>query len=164
MTSNIGTKKIAPTNIGFSRSYGKKNKDEARSSFDDIKKYFLPEFLNRIDEIMLFNSLTKNNLFDIIDIQLNDLRQNLLDKGNSLRFSKTAKEFLIRDGSHREWGARPLRRAIQNEVENKISNLFIKGTFKEDALITVKSAKDKLIFKQFLKKIKNGFTYLMVRI
>ncbi len=154
MTSNIGTKKIAPTNIGFSRSYGKKNKDEARSSFDDIKKYFLPEFLNRIDEIMLFNSLTKNNLFDIIDIQLNDLRRNLLDKGNSLRFSKTAKEFLIRDGSHREWGARPLRRAIQNEVENKISNLFIKGTFKEDALITVKSAKDKLIFKQFLKKIK----------
>jgi len=154
MTSNIGTKKIAPTNIGFSRSYGKKNKDEAKSSFDDIKKYFLPEFLNRIDEIMLFNSLTKNNLFDIIDIQLNDLRRNLLDKGNSLRFSKTAKEFLIRDGSHREWGARPLRRAIQNEVENKISNLFIKGTFKEDALITVKSAKDKLIFKQFLKKIK----------
>ena len=151
MTSNIGTKKISPTNIGFD-SYKKKSEDKTKDSFDDIKKYFLPEFLNRIDEIIPFNPLSKKNLFDIIDIQLNDLKYNLSEKGNSLRVSKTAKEFLIKDGSHREWGARPLRRAIQNEIENKISNLFIKGKFKENGLITVKSVKDKLAFKQFLKK------------
>ena len=151
MTSNIGTKKISPTNIGFD-SYKKKSEDKTQDSFDDIKKYFLPEFLNRIDEIIPFNPLSKKNLFDIIDIQLNDLKYNLSEKGNSLRVSKTAKEFLIKDGSHREWGARPLRRAIQNEIENKISNLFIKGKFKENGLITVKSVKDKLAFKQFLKK------------
>ena len=82
---------------------------------------------------------------------MQDLKDNLKDKRNSLRVSKTAKEYLLKDGSHREWGARPLRRAIQNEIENKISNLFIKGKFKENALITVKSEKNKLLFKQFLK-------------
>tara|TARA_Y100000996_G_scaffold11439_1_gene9269 strand:+ start:185 stop:2182 length:1998 start_codon:yes stop_codon:yes gene_type:complete len=150
MTSNIGTKKISPTSIGFD-SPTEKRKDKISDMFDDIKKYFLPEFLNRIDEIIPFNSLSKKDLFSIIDIQMQDLKGNLKDKGNSLRLSKTAKEYLLKDGSHREWGARPLRRAIQNEIENKISNLFIKGKFKENALITVKSEKNKLLFTQFLK-------------
>ena len=150
MTSNIGTKKISPTSIGFD-SPTEKRKDKISDMFDDIKKYFLPEFLNRIDEIIPFNSLSKKDLFSIIDIQMQDLKDNLKDKGNSLRLSKTAKEYLLKDGSHREWGARPLRRAIQNEIENKISNLFIKGKFKENALITVKSEKNKLLFTQFLK-------------
>tara|TARA_Y100000768_G_scaffold368863_1_gene333238 strand:- start:4249 stop:6234 length:1986 start_codon:yes stop_codon:yes gene_type:complete len=151
MTSNIGTKKISPTSIGFD-SHKDQKKDKIDDMFDDIKKYFLPEFLNRIDEIIPFNSLSKKDLFSIIDIQMQDLKDNLKDKGNSLRLSKTAKEYLLKDGSHRDWGARPLRRAIQNEIENKISNLFIKGKFKENALITVKSVNNKLIFKQFLKK------------
>ena len=150
MTSNIGTKKISPTAIGFDNQKNMK-KDKIGDMFDDIKKYFLPEFLNRIDEIIPFNSLSKKDLFSIIDIQMQDLKDNLKDKRNSLRVSKTAKEYLLKDGSHREWGARPLRRAIQNEIENKISNLFIKGKFKENALITVKSEKNKLLFKQFLK-------------
>ena len=150
MTSNIGTKKISPTAIGFGSQKNLK-KDKIGDMFDDIKKYFLPEFLNRIDEIIPFNSLSKKDLFNIIDIQMQDLKDNLKDKRNSLRVSKTAKEYLLKDGSHREWGARPLRRAIQNEIENKISNLFIKGKFKENALITVKSEKNKLLFKQFLK-------------
>jgi len=78
----------------------------------------------------------------------------LIDKNNNLRFSKTAKEFLIRDGSHREWGARPLRRLIQNEVENKISNKFIKGDFKSNGLITVRAKGSSLVFTQFLKNLK----------
>ena len=77
-----------------------------------------------------------------------------MDKNNTLQFSKTAKEFLIRDGSHREWGARPLRRLIQNEVENKISNKFIKGEFKNDKLVTVKAKRDSLVFTQFSKPSK----------
>ncbi|MAX10089.1 MAG: Clp protease ClpC [Candidatus Marinimicrobia bacterium] len=151
MTSNIGTKKIASSKIGFA---GKEDETSGDSNMDkEVKKYFLPEFLNRIDEIIFFNSLDENDLFKIIDLQLNDLKNNLSEKNNSLRVSKTAKEYLLRDGSHRDWGARPLRRLIQNEIENKISNGFIKGTFKDfKGLITIKSAKDKLIFKQFKKK------------
>ena len=80
-----------------------------------------------------------------------DLKKNLVEKNNSLRVSRTAKEYLLRDGSHREWGARPLRRLIQNEIENKISNKFIKGTFKHNCLISVKSKNNKLIFTQFPK-------------
>ncbi len=151
MTSNIGTKKMSPTSIGFDSQNNKKN-DKDVDLFEDIKKYFLPEFLNRIDEIIPFNSLSKKDLFSIIDIQMQDLKSNLFEKGNSLRISKTAKEFLLKDGAHREWGARPLRRSIQNEIENKISNRFIRGTFKENALITIKSVKNRLVFKQFPKK------------
>ena len=151
MTSNIGTKKIASSKIGFS---DKKDEPSGESNMDkEVKKYFLPEFLNRIDEIIFFNSLNENDLFKIIDLQLNDLKNNLSEKNNSLRVSKTAKEYLLRDGSHRDWGARPLRRLIQNEIENKISNGFIKGIFKDfKGLITIKSTKNKLIFKQFKKK------------
>ena len=109
-----------------------------------------------IDEIILFNSLSKKDLFKIIDLQLRDLKNNLNEKNNSFRISKTAKEYLIRDGSHREWGARPLRRLIQNAIENKISNKFIKGVFRENALITIKAKSDRLIFSQFKKKIKKS--------
>ena len=149
MTSNIGTKKISSSKIGFIEKA--KEKSDLDQSFDDIKKYFLPEFLNRIDEIVLFNSLSKKDLFKIIDLQLMDLKKNLVEKNNSLRVSRTAKEYLLRDGSHREWGARPLRRLIQNEIENKISNKFIKGTFKHNCLISVKSKNNKLVFTQFPK-------------
>jgi ATP-dependent Clp protease ATP-binding subunit ClpC len=151
MTSNIGTKKIASSKIGFSNKEDELSNDKNMDK--EVKKYFLPEFLNRIDEIIFFNSLDENDLFKIIDLQLNDLKNNLHEKNNSLRVSKTAKEFLLRDGSHRDWGARPLRRIIQNEIENKISNGFIKGVFKDcKGLITIKSKKNKLVFKQFKKK------------
>ena len=150
MTSNIGTKKIASSKIGFKDKNSESS--DKNKSHDDIKKYFLPEFLNRIDEIVLFNSLTKEDLFKIIDLQLLDLKKNLLEKNNTLRVSQTAKEYLLRDGSHRDWGARPLRRLIQNEIENKISNKFIKGTFKNNCLISIKAKNNKLAFTQFKKK------------
>tara|TARA_B100000427_G_scaffold93918_1_gene77517 strand:- start:175 stop:630 length:456 start_codon:yes stop_codon:yes gene_type:complete len=151
MTSNIGTKKISSSKIGFGSD---KYEDTHKQNMDkDVRKYFLPEFLNRIDEIIFFNSLNENDLFEIIDLQLNDLKNNLSEKNNSLRVSKTAKEYLLRDGAHREWGARPLRRLIQNEIENRISNGFIKGLFKDcKGLITIKSKNNKLVFKQFRKK------------
>ena len=149
MTSNIGTKKIASSTIGFKDK--KTDESSSEQSYDEIKKYFLPEFLNRIDDMVLFNSLTQEDLFKIIDLQLSDLKNNLLEKNNTLRVSRTAKEYLLRDGSHRDWGARPLRRLIQNEIENQISNRFIKGTFKNNCLISVKTKSNNLVFTQFKK-------------
>ena len=103
-------------------------------------------------DIVLFNSLSKKDLFKIIDLQLDDLKNNLAEKNNSLRVSNTAKEYLLRDGGHRDWGARPLRRIIQNEIENIISNKFIEGKFKDNCLISIKSKNNHLIFTQFKKK------------
>ena len=87
-------------------------------------------------------------LATIIDLQLNDLRLNLDKKSNVLKISKTAKENLIRNGIHREWGARPMRRMIQNEIENAISARFLSGEFKENGVITIKSINKELIFEQ----------------
>ena len=85
---------------------------------------------------------------------MNDLRENLEKKNNTLRVTKSAKEILIRDGAHREWGARPLRRMIQNEIENEISTKFLTGEFTDDGKITVKSKNKKLEFYQEPIKVK----------
>ena len=154
MTSNIGTRAISSTSFGF-KSSTEKVKDDYINVMDEVKKYFIPEFLNRIDEIIVFNSLSKDDLHSIMDIQLTDLKMNLLKKNNTLKVTKSAKEILIRDGSHREWGARPLRRMIQSEIENQISSKFLSGEFKEDAIITVKSKNKSLEFSQTLKKSNN---------
>jgi len=152
MTSNIGTSAVSSSSIGFST----KNKESKQDHFADImaevKKYFIPEFLNRIDELIVFNLLTKDDLHKIMDIQLTDLRENLLKKNNILRVTKSAKENLIRDGAHREWGARPLRRLIQSEIENEISTKFLTGEFTENGIITVKSKNKQLEFSQETKK------------
>ena len=96
---------------------------------DEVKRYFRPEFLNRIDDIIIFNSLSKDDLYKIIDLQLSDLKKNLNNKNNSIRFSKNVKDFLLRDGSHREWGARPIRRIIQSNIENVISYKYLNNEF-----------------------------------
>ena len=152
MTSNIGTKAVSSTSFGFKTSNEIVQDTNYVDIMSDVKKHFLPEFLNRIDEVIVFNSLRKEDLHAIIDIQLKDLRENLDKKNNILRVTKSAKEDLIRDGSHREWGARPLRRMIQSQIENEISTRFLTGEFKENGIITVKSNNKKLEFSQEIKK------------
>ena len=120
----------------------------------EVKKYFIPEFLNRIDDIIVFNSLSIENLYNIIELQLKDLHANLSNMNTKLKVTKTAKDILIQDGSHREWGARPLRREIQNKIENVISSKFLNGEFSENGLITVKGKSGKLNFTQKLIRIK----------
>jgi len=152
MTSNIGTNAITSTSFGFKNNKYSKQEDNYTDIMTAVKKFFIPEFLNRIDEIIVFNSLSKENLYDIIDLQLADLRLNLKKQNNTLKITKSAKEALIREGLHREWGARPLRRMIQNKIENEISTLFLTGKLKENGVISIKTKNKKLIFEQQLKK------------
>ena len=112
MTSNLGSNKLHSSNFGFLKEGDVKLKKKEIMSY--VEKFYKPEFLNRIDDIIIFNSLQKNDLYEIIDLQLNDLRLNLKNKNNNLNFYKTAKELLLIDTKHREWGARPLRRNIKN--------------------------------------------------
>ena len=155
MTSNIGTNKISSSSIGFVDNTNTVNDGNNEHIMNDVKRFFKPEFLNRIDEIIFFNSLTKNDLYNIIDLELRDLRANLKERNVNLRVSASAKNILLEDGSHIEWGARPIRRIIQNEIESKISLGFLNGTFKDNSLISISASKSKLQFKSNLKKQKN---------
>ena len=153
MTSNIGTKSINSSTLGFSTKQMEDVNIKTDLIKNEINKYFRPEFLNRIDDIIVFNSLTKADLHQIIDIQLHDIKENLSHKNNSIRFSKNVKDYLLRDGSHRNWGARPIRRIIQNEIENPISMKFLSKDFIDNSIISVKVLKNKLVFTQFSKRI-----------
>tara|TARA_Y100001980_G_scaffold46271_1_gene29481 strand:+ start:2268 stop:4736 length:2469 start_codon:yes stop_codon:yes gene_type:complete len=150
MTSNLGSKKISSSDFGFV----KEDSQREQNVMSYVKKFYKPEFLNRIDDIIVFNSLEKDDLYQIIDLQLTDLRSNLRNKQNTLTFYKTAKELLLMDTEHREWGARPLRRNIQNLIENIISERFISGKFKDKPGKILVSAKDGKF--QFAQKLNNG--------
>ena len=152
MTSNIGTQNMSSSNIGF---VDDKNKDNSNKSLaEEVKKYFKPEFLNRLDEVIVFNSLSKDNLYKIIDLQLNDLRNNLRSKKMLLRVSQSAKKVLLLNGMHREWGARPIRRIIQDDIENVISYKFLTGEINEYSTIFITGKVDQLIFKSKKNKPK----------
>ena len=101
------------------------------------------------DDISLQYTATYDILFRIIDLELNDLRLNLKERNVSLRISPTAKKLLLEDGSHMEWGARPIRRVIQNKIESEISLRFLDGQFIENGgTITISGKNTELIFKQ----------------
>ena len=117
-----------------------------------VQNTFSPELINRIDDTIVFHSLSEKDIFQIIDLQLNDLKSNLAHKNNSIRFSKNVKDFLLKDGSHREWGARPLRRIIQNQIENSISSKFLSEEFKDNSIISVKVVENELHFSQYSKR------------
>ena len=120
-----------------------------------VTKYFSPEFLNRLDDMIIFNSLSEEDLYNIIDIQLLDLKSNLLRKSNKLFVAKSAKKFILKDGKHRDWGARPIRRLIQNLIETPISTRFLNKEFVDGGSISIKSLNGELIFSQRVNNKKN---------
>jgi ATP-dependent Clp protease ATP-binding subunit ClpC len=103
-----------------------------------IEKYFRPEFLNRLDDVIVFHSLTKENLKQIVDIELSKVRGRLTDRGLELVMTDDAKEFVIAKGFNPDYGARPLRRSIENFIEDPLSEEILRGTFKGKDRITVR--------------------------
>jgi ATP-dependent Clp protease ATP-binding subunit ClpC len=102
-----------------------------------IEKYFRPEFLNRLDDVIVFHALTKENLKQIVDIELSKVRNRLADRGLELVMTDEAKEFVIAKGFNPDYGARPLRRSIENFVEDPLAEEILRGTFKGKDKITV---------------------------
>ena len=153
LTSNLGTSTLSSTSFGFVKKDDIDNQDNVESDImSEVSKHFNPEFLNRLDELVVFNSLTKNNLYKIVDLLIRDLKNNLKQKNIKLNLTKTAKEYLIRQIDHRDWGARPLRRIIQNSLENIIAEKFLKGEFVENGKITIKASSGKLKFDQIVNQ------------
>jgi ATP-dependent Clp protease ATP-binding subunit ClpC len=115
---------------------------------ESVKKVFSPEFLNRIDDLITFKQLTKDDIFMIIDISTKQLLRRIFSLGIEFEFETSAKDFLSERGYDPLYGARPLRRAVQKYVEDPVSEEILKGVFKEGSKIKVshKEGEDGLIF------------------
>jgi ATP-dependent Clp protease ATP-binding subunit ClpC len=137
MTSNVGMRDVkAGGRIGFSTDAVTDDYDNMKSTVEEtMKRLFNPEFLNRIDEYVIFRSLKKEDMYKIIDLQLKRVLKRLAAKSITLDLAKSAKEFLAEKGFDEKYGARPLRRALQRFVEDPISEDLLKGTFTEGASI-----------------------------
>lgn len=145
MTSNIGSRQLKDfgRGIGFGVGDRSKDNDYARSVVEKaLKNTFAPEFLNRIDDVIVFNSLSKENIHKIIDIELAALIKRVKDLGYSVEISETTKEFLAEKGYDPQFGARPLKRAIQKYVEDALAEVIIKGTVPERSILEVDCDKE----------------------
>jgi ATP-dependent Clp protease ATP-binding subunit ClpC len=142
MTSNIGARQLKDfgEGVGFSTAAKKENKDSYASGVikSALKKAFAPEFLNRIDDIMIFNSLTKEHIHEIIDIELEGLYSRTREMGFTVEISEPAKSFIADKGYDPEYGARPLARAIQKYVEDPLAEEIIQSRLMDGDMISIK--------------------------
>lgn len=151
MTSNVGAKFLKKDggSLGFmaEKDDQKEMKEAKTQVLEEVKRTFRPEFLNRVDEMIVFNRLDDNDLKQIVDIMLNEVKKRLQENGLSLAVNDAAKIELIKEGKDYAYGARPLRRAIQKLVEDEVAELMLKGTFKSGDTIAVDAdANHKLTF------------------
>ena len=148
MTSNIGAKKVSDFGggVGFSTTSSNEQKYEVKKSIiqKSLKQHFNPEFLNRIDDIVLFNSLGEEVLKKIINIEVEKLTNRLTDKGFKVKIDESVVSQIFELNSQEEYGARPIKRIIQNLCEDFLSEEILKGTIKEGTPITLKFKDDKL--------------------
>jgi ATP-dependent Clp protease ATP-binding subunit ClpB len=156
MTSNIGSTHIQEILIERSKRpavyWGKSNDEELRDRvMEDLKAFFKPEFLNRIDEIIIFNSLSKELLKQIVDIQINRMKKYIKEKGIDIVLTETAKEMFAETGFDPVYGARPLKRALQREILNPLAIKLLDGTFHEGNVIEVDFADGKLRFRKLVE-------------
>ncbi|MFQ6616117.1 MAG: ATP-dependent Clp protease ATP-binding subunit [Fidelibacterota bacterium] len=154
MTSNIGTKGFGKVGTwGFGDSSEEATYDTMKTRvLEEVRNVFNPEFLNRIDEIIVFNRLSRESVLKIIDLQLMDLRQNLNSKKMKLTVSAKAKELILSRGFSDEFGARPLRREIQTSLEAPLSEKILKGDFEEGDHIRVATKKEEFVFQKIARK------------
>jgi len=150
MTSNVGARRLADfgTGIGFQ---GKTNEEERRSKTDaiikkELKNKFSPEFLNRLDDIILFDQLQEEHILEIVSIELNEFIERLQNEGYIFKFNKSAKVFLAKEGYDPAYGARPLKRIIQKYVEDLVADLIISNSLEKDKIYTItKLAKEEAL-------------------
>jgi ATP-dependent Clp protease ATP-binding subunit ClpC len=153
MTTNAGAEAIKnESSFGFQRPDGDASYESMKDRVNErIEKVFRPEFLNRLDDVIIFRHLTNDDLKNVIDLELSKVRERLEERGLKLRLSDAAKELIIKRGSNTDFGARPLRRSIENNVEDPLSEELLKGEFqgKNTIVVDVKEVggKKQLVFK-----------------
>ncbi len=142
MTSNIGSQHI----LNFQGDAGKDYQEMKKVMLDNLKAHFRPEFLNRVDDIVVFHSLTKDQILMIVDIQSGYLKDRLQERGIELTITKKVKEHLADIGYDPVYGARPLKRLIQRELETPISKKILTGEIADNTKVTADLAGDEIIF------------------
>ncbi len=149
MTSNVGAQQIQrDSGIGFRAVVDERSDYEAMKGkvTDELKRAFRPEFLNRVDEVVVFHALNKMHIGQIVDIMLQELRTQLAGMDVTFSITDQAKDLLTNKGFDPDFGARPLRRAIQRYIENPLAEEILKGTFGEGGTITVDSKEGEFVF------------------
>ena len=156
MTSNIGARQLSDfgTGVGFGTKAKTENKTELQMSVIQaaLKKAFAPEFLNRIDDIIMFNSLEKEDIYKIIDIELKSLFNRIEELGYAIELTNEAKDFVADKGFDPKFGARPLKRALQKQLEDPLAESIINSELQEGDKILVKLDKESNELKMEVKK------------
>jgi len=146
MTSNVGARKLQDfgTGVGFGTKTKIENLEEIRNDVieDSVKKAFSPEFLNRLDDIIIFKSLEKKDIKRIVEIPLNELKNRISEMGYKLKISTKLRDHLVEEGYDEKYGARPLNRAIQKYVEDPIAERMLEGDIKEGDTIKLGYSKN----------------------
>jgi len=150
MTSNLGAREInKDSSLGFQSDEGGMNfKDIRNFVMGEVKRAFNPEFINRIDEIVVFHNLDKAHLAQIFDLMLKEISDRLVDQKITLSVKKKTREYLIDKGFDEKFGARPLRRLLQKEVEDPLSLEILKGKFAAGDAIDVDMRAEKIVFRK----------------
>jgi ATP-dependent Clp protease ATP-binding subunit ClpC len=152
MTSNVGSTRAYEKrrdSLGFSTSAEVREEEQIeRRLREELKRTFRPEFLNRIDEVIIFHRLPEASLHQVVDKMLADLRSRLAERGLSLELSDAARVWLVKNGYDEAYGARPLRRLIQKEIENELARQVLREEFAEGSTIRVDVVDDRLAFER----------------
>lgn len=152
MTSNAGAGRIVdPKKLGFDVDTDEKKEynDMKKGVMDEVKRIFKPEFINRIDDIIVFHALDDSNMKAIVDLLCNELTERSAEQlGINLRISRKAKDLVIKKGVDKKFGARPLKRAIQNMIENPLSEEILSGNCQAGDTVNVTVSENKIIFKK----------------
>ena len=148
MTSNIGASKIkSQKNLGFvEKDDDEMNEKEKELFLSELKKYFKPEFINRVDEIVVFESLTKEDIDKIVMLMIDDLNERLSMRNMKLTLDPAAVSLIAKNGYSKEYGARQLSRSIQKMIEDELSKMILKKQIKDNDEIKVSVKDEKLDF------------------
>ena len=149
MTSNVGAREIttsAPLGFSSNANGGMDDKEMKQRVMAEVKKLFRPEFLNRIDEIIVFKSLTEDEIVKIVDLMVADLRERLIEQNMTINLTPEAARFVAKEGTDLSFGARPLRRAIQRLIEDPLSEQILEGRWTSGSVIDVDVEDGKLVF------------------
>jgi ATP-dependent Clp protease ATP-binding subunit ClpC len=160
MTSNIGAETIRKgAGMGFATKADETKQREANYDLmkekllNELKKRFKPEFLNRIDGVVVFHSLTRENIRKIVDLMLINVTKQLAEKGIKLEVTEAAKDFLGVKGYDEVFGARPLRRAIQDRVEDKLSEELLRGKYQFGDSVVVDLEENEIVIRQLASTV-----------
>ncbi len=153
MTSNVGAKLIKrQTGIGFATSNGGsagRDYDKMREKLlDQLKRKFRPEFLNRVEKVIVFHALSPDDIAQITELELDKVRERLVESNIEIKVTEEAKDFLADEGYSEEYGARPLRRVIQTEIEDKLSDALLANQVEEGDVVTVDWDGEQIVLKR----------------